>query len=439
LANAAVFVLGLVLIIGGALGIWRGSDYIQLERGWASVISGAVAATGGVLTLAVGFVLRRLDALHGALLTARAGGIVLPIEAPVVAQLAEPMPLGLEPAPIIHPPEPQVRSYEPEAVTPEPKPAAIDPGVLAAAAINVELLAHEARHMDGEQHPRHGEMRHPDVTPAEAVPAHGGPIEAVSAEPTAEITHPAGRSQADGMVKAAGVSDEPELDAAIEELLAEERGGRPSQAAAEEPAPATPAEAAPEMHVPPAGAREAIETAPPRAGWRGLFSRKERRTAPPVPAETTDAAELASEDETARPSLAAEPEAAPEEIAAQTAPLHAHTIPRTGDDWFDRALSGLDEVETTYAASRPGYRGNAAHADTHPEDTGPRLEVRPPLGQEPPPGAPAAEPAVIGRYTSGNTTYVMFADGSIEAETPTGILHFASLADLKIYVEGGSS
>jgi hypothetical protein len=31
----------------------------------------------------------------------------------------------------------------------------------------------------------------------------------------------------------------------------------------------------------------------------------------------------------------------------------------------------------------------------------------------------------------------MYADGSIEAETPTGILRFASLADLKVYVEGG--
>jgi hypothetical protein len=31
----------------------------------------------------------------------------------------------------------------------------------------------------------------------------------------------------------------------------------------------------------------------------------------------------------------------------------------------------------------------------------------------------------------------MFADGSIEAETPTGILRFASLAELKSYVEGG--
>jgi hypothetical protein len=439
LANAAVFVLGLVLIIGGAWGIWRGSDYIQLERGWASVISGAVAATGGVLTLAVGFVLRRLDALHSALLTAGARGFMLPSEAPVVAQLAEAMPLGLEPAPAIHPPEPQVRSYESEAAMPEPKPAAIDPGVLAAAAINVELLAHEARHMDGEQHPHYDEMRHPDVAPAEIAPADAGVIKPPSAEAAPEIVRTAERSQADEMVKAAGVSDEPELDAAIEELLAEERGPRPSQPAAEEPAPASPAKAAPEMHVPPADAQEAVQTAPQRAGWRGLFSRKERRTAPPVPAETTDAAEPASEDEMARTNVAAEPEAAPEEIAAETAPLHAHTIPRTGDDWFDRALSGLDEVETTYAPSRPGYVGDAADTTDHAEDTGSRLEVHPPLRQEPPSGAPAAEPAVIGRYTSGNTTYVMFADGSIEAETPTGILHFASLADLKVYVEGGSS
>jgi hypothetical protein len=66
------------------------------------------------------------------------------------------------------------------------------------------------------------------------------------------------------------------------------------------------------------------------------------------------------------------------------------------------------------------------------------LDIQPPAPHAERVGAaPSSEPAVIGRYTSGSTTYVMFADGSIEAETPNGVLHFASLADLKVYVEGG--
>jgi hypothetical protein len=54
--------------------------------------------------------------------------------------------------------------------------------------------------------------------------------------------------------------------------------------------------------------------------------------------------------------------------------------------------------------------------------------------------APAPKPAtrtVVGRYASGGNTYVMFEDGSIEAETPQGRFTFASLDELKAFVDGG--
>ena len=44
---------------------------------------------------------------------------------------------------------------------------------------------------------------------------------------------------------------------------------------------------------------------------------------------------------------------------------------------------------------------------------------------------------VVGRYASGGNTYVMFEDGSIEAETPQGRFTFASLDELKAFVDGG--
>jgi hypothetical protein len=53
---------------------------------------------------------------------------------------------------------------------------------------------------------------------------------------------------------------------------------------------------------------------------------------------------------------------------------------------------------------------------------------------------PAPKPAtrtVVGRYASGGNTYVMFEDGSIEAETPQGRFTFASLDELKAFVDGG--
>jgi hypothetical protein len=227
------------------------------------------------------------------------------------------------------------------------------------------------------------------------------------------------------MVNAAGVSDEPELDAAIEQLLAEERArGAPaheSPHADTEIAPAAVDEPAAAQQPSPSIEEPSLEKTR-AAGWRGLFSRKERR-GPLDEVRTEPAVEPPSETPSVEPEFHSEPEPGPVE---QT-PIAADAIPRTGDDWFDRALSGVDEV----APYEPS--GNAG-----PEETRPGPELHTPSRDEPPAGtAPVAEPAVIGRYTSGNTTYVMFADGSIEAETPSGILHFASLADLKVYVEGG--
>lgn len=55
----------------------------------------------------------------------------------------------------------------------------------------------------------------------------------------------------------------------------------------------------------------------------------------------------------------------------------------------------------------------------------------------PEPEAPRASREVVGKYASGGNTYVMFADGSIEAETPQGRFTFASLDELKAFVDAG--
>jgi hypothetical protein len=409
LANAGVFALGIILILGGAWAIWRGSGYIQLEWGWASVISGSVAATGGVLAVAIGTVLQRLDAIHGALLRVGAGAMPQAVEELTDETPTAPMPLGIEPSPPAREPEPQIANYA-------------DPVVRAATAINIELLAGE-----------HG----PEATEhAEAPPPPPVEFAAVRRELPPEVAHAADQGPADDMAHAAGVGDEPELDAAIEELLAEERGRFPDPAP-EGIQPAAAASVEAPAQVPEAAAvvaREEPEQSPQRAGWRGLFSRKERRQGSQPPAEQPGiepALEAQAQQATAEP----DPSAALQPAATQSPAAQAESIPRTGDDWFDRALSGLDEV---YEPSGPRAGKQSSH-DERREDVGQsNLEVAPPAAEEQPPSsAPAAEPAVIGRYTSGNTTYVMFADGSIEAETPTGVLHFASLADLKVYVEGG--
>jgi hypothetical protein len=46
-------------------------------------------------------------------------------------------------------------------------------------------------------------------------------------------------------------------------------------------------------------------------------------------------------------------------------------------------------------------------------------------------------PTVVGTYSSGGNTYVMYSDGSIQAETPTGRFRFVSLDELKAFIAAG--
>lgn len=61
LTRWGVVALGAALALWGPLAMWKGWDTIQLERGWSLFIAGAVAAAGGVVTLALAAVLSRLD------------------------------------------------------------------------------------------------------------------------------------------------------------------------------------------------------------------------------------------------------------------------------------------------------------------------------------------------------------------------------------------
>lgn len=49
--------------------------------------------------------------------------------------------------------------------------------------------------------------------------------------------------------------------------------------------------------------------------------------------------------------------------------------------------------------------------------------------------APAAEPDVVGRYSSGGSHYTLYADGTIDAQSDQGIFRFASMAELRAHIE----
>ena len=68
-----------------------------------------------------------------------------------------------------------------------------------------------------------------------------------------------------------------------------------------------------------------------------------------------------------------------------------------------------------------------------------REAARPEESAEPAETAPGTDRSahVIGTYTSGDNRYVMFSDGSIEAETPEGVFRFDSLDELKEFIASG--
>lgn len=59
-----VFIFGFLLSIAGSVAIYFGYGIIEIERGWASVIVGAVFLSGGIITMALAFILRSLSKLY---------------------------------------------------------------------------------------------------------------------------------------------------------------------------------------------------------------------------------------------------------------------------------------------------------------------------------------------------------------------------------------
>jgi len=76
-------------------------------------------------------------------------------------------------------------------------------------------------------------------------------------------------------------------------------------------------------------------------------------------------------------------------------------------------------------------------AASEPPALRPSLDAAPEPEPEPEPETKPETRTVVGRYASGGNTYVMYEDGSIEAETPQGRFTFASLDELKAFVDGG--
>jgi hypothetical protein len=109
------------------------------------------------------------------------------------------------------------------------------------------------------------------------------------------------------------------------------------------------------------------------------------------------------------------------------------------DDWFERALAGLDEsFEQGLAEARAG----ALESPAAPAPSAPRVEeaaIHAPATAPEEPASPRSaveeERVEIGRYETEGTLYIMYADGSIDARSAGAVYRFESLAALKAHIE----
>ena len=99
-------------------------------------------------------------------------------------------------------------------------------------------------------------------------------------------------------------------------------------------------------------------------------------------------------------------------------------------------------VETTVADSTAGPEAIDIEKPAptfEPDEESPINENRaghfPTFGEgERPIETPEAAPNLVGRYSSGGANYLIFTDGSIEAETDEGTFKFASMGDFKAFI-----
>ena len=397
LLAVAVLIAGLALAAFGAMWIWTGLDIVQVERGWSAVIAGAAMLAGGVVTAAISIAILRLNEIARLLATTRTA-VAAPV---VVPELVAPAPIAVAPA-----------------ITPPAEPALAMPV------------------------PKASEMHDGDGPLPVRPPSHVGlPGEPEFAE--------------DSKLELAAAEPEPLPDVEnIDAIDAHER--EVEEAFVPRPAPPV---FIPEIAFSKPFAAEPVEaSAPPlpdafAAAFPPLKPLRE------TPAYTSPLSAIVPPEPEMFAADPAEPEPEPEPEAPDRRGLVLPKLPERPTQVFDEPVSepaafeppeyrpaagGEDILPVFPAQSKAWVNASKAAAPPAPAE---KAFAAPPEtdGLTPvfPPSKTAVRPApkvaprsdIVGTHESGDTTYVMFADGSIEARTVDGSMHFKDLTSLKTYVE----
>jgi hypothetical protein len=374
-----VFVFGALLAVVGGLSVYDGYSIITLERGWAEVIAGSVALTGGIVTISLAMVLHKLQALHGLYKTSVR---VAPMPPDVIT---------------VAPPAVKPPAIKPPALEPLPIPS-VAPAMPSPSAA-MEPNAGQRRDVPGLWPP----ARRP-AAPVATPPAN--PVYTPEPEPLEEAV--------------------PVSSAMFEEVE--------TSLAASNPPPVEEA-AMPQTPRPSAAALSLDEM------WKRVTEEIERPILPldhdlggkPVPTFPHPA----PEPETSPPPPVEAEVTATEHSVDLDAAVEPAPIFEPGPQIEEPAPAGLVEEAAAEAPAvpEPDHVHAEAPSPAHPSPAHVEPPAEEPYAPPPPVEPPMAEPAVIGRYEAEGTSYLMFADGSIEAQSEAGIFRFASMAELKAFIE----
>ncbi|MGJ3261957.1 MAG: hypothetical protein ACFE0R_01860 [Salinarimonas sp.] len=380
---AVLYAVAVVMVAGGAFAILAGWELLLLERGWSMVISGATLATGGLVLGGVAAAARalatRLDALAEAVRASR------PAPAPIPRRPAATASDTAEAPPFAEPPPPG-REIEPKLPPREPAAPA---GPAPVAALGIGGVATEAL-APGRQD-----------TPPEP---EGG-------LPPLDLDEKGDVGEAD-----AGEQDVTEQDVTEQDVAHAETG--PAAAGAPPPAPEVATEPEPETE--PEADEGAPEIAAPGIEQPVLAPREPGRIA-------AEAEALTRRYEESAPPIPVPPPAAPPASDA----LEAGPLSPAADSARAAVSRAVDE---SVPPGTPSYALAPAAAEAAPADAPDAHDAE--IGESPDEAGLDRDtpPHIVGTHVSGANRYVMYSDGSIEAETPDGRLVFGSIEELKGYV-----
>lgn len=481
-ALITIFVLlGLALLGGGIAAIVDGWPYLVLERGFTQVIIGTVAATGGVILLALSRVLvelRRVKASLADIATLR------PASPPADEAVAFAEKDRSEGVPA---------QADAQATLPGFGPVAAGAGLVAAGGALVALRESAADSKDGETTPASEEdapepvvsdlFEDIEVESDVAGEKRAGPDDAgAEPEPTSEqagepaVTEaadsPVADIPSDAITSAITAAFEPKVppteavsaeenadsqDAESQGAESHETEGQETESSdGGEGKPREPSIWWPQIDTPRRSETETGRTAPDSDDFGSL--RQHLTLGPQLPEKESDA-----EIEPANPSPEAR-EADLDDAAAWMPPAFGRRDPPLGEpvqDADEPAAPLWPPLTAERAGAKPEAEEPTPTKDDGLTDEGvspgePALEAAPPASAKDMPeddaasdedpevptkqsGPASSEEGVVGAYQVGDTHFTMYADGSISARTPDGEYSFASMDELKVYLASEKS